>query len=108
MLVEPNLDLLLSNEALDNKFALVTLALKRARQLNDGSPVLAETNARKSVSQALWEIAAGKISVTRAANEDDDFLPHLMIDNSGAGLSKALGADADSGAEEEELESDVN
>jgi DNA-directed RNA polymerase subunit omega len=106
MLVEPNLDLLLSNEALDNKFALVTLALKRARQLNDGSPVLTETNARKSVSQALWEIAAGKISVTRAANEDDDFLPHLVDGN--AGLSKSLGADPDSGSEEEELEADVN
>lgn len=105
MLVEPNLDLLLSNEALDNKFALVTLALKRARQLNDGSPVLTDTNARKSVSQALWEIAAGKISVTRAANEDDDFLPHVTDLN--AGLSKALGV-ADTGAEEEELEADVN
>lgn len=107
MLVEPNLDLLLSNEALDNKFALVTLALKRARQLNDGSPVLAETNARKSVSQALWEIAAGKISVTRPANEDDDFLPNLA-DGVGAALNKALAADPESGSEEEELEADFN
>ncbi len=107
MLVEPNLDLLLSNEALDNKFALVTLALKRARQLNDGSPVLAETNARKSVSQALWEIAAGKISVTRGANEDDDFFPHLNLDGPDP-LSRTLSADPDSGSEEEELEADIN
>ncbi|NMA28601.1 MAG: DNA-directed RNA polymerase subunit omega, partial [Burkholderiales bacterium] len=38
MLVEPSLDDLL--EKVDNKFKLVTLAMKRARQINDGHPFL--------------------------------------------------------------------
>ncbi|MEW6281110.1 MAG: DNA-directed RNA polymerase subunit omega [Candidatus Eremiobacterota bacterium] len=109
MLVEPNLDILLSNDALENKFALVTLALKRARQLNDGSPYLTDTGARKPVSMALHEIAAGKISLIKPPDDEEEYRPRTGDDAQAAALAKALGgADPDSGEDDEELDTDVN
>lgn len=64
MLVEPNLDVMLHDKRVGNKFALVTLTLKRARQLNDGAPMLVNTAAKKPVSVALYEIYADKVKVT--------------------------------------------
>jgi DNA-directed RNA polymerase subunit omega len=109
MLVEPNLDVLLSNDALENKFALVTLALKRARQLNDGSPCLTDTTARKPVSMSLWEIAAGKISVIKPPEDEEDMPVRRPDEAQAAALAKALGgADPDSGMDDDDLEQDVN
>lgn len=59
MIMYPSLDTLLSK--VDNIFILVTLALKRAKQLNSGAPKLIETSSIKPVSIALEEIAAVKI-----------------------------------------------
>ena len=69
MLVEPNLDVMLhdSEIGLKNKFVLVTLALKRARQLNDGSPPLVEVDAKKPVTVALHEIYNNKAAALAAA-----------------------------------------
>ncbi|MGM9992145.1 MAG: DNA-directed RNA polymerase subunit omega [Candidatus Bruticola sp.] len=61
MLVEPSLDELLTK--VDNKFELVTLALKRARQINDGGTSIEHYNAAKPVSMALQEIAKGEVYV---------------------------------------------
>jgi DNA-directed RNA polymerase subunit omega len=73
MLVEPNLDVMLHDKRVGNKFALVTLALKRARQLNDGSPCQVGTNAKKPVSIALWEMYDHKIAVIEKPEEDRRF-----------------------------------
>ena len=83
MLVEPNLDVMLHDKeiGLKNKFVLVTLALKRARQLNDGSPPLVEIDAKKPVTVALHEIFDNKVRIrdenaeqastsTRVSHED--------------------------------------
>lgn len=80
MLVEPNLDVMLHDPeiGLRNKFVLVTLALKRARQLNDGSPALVDIDAKKPVTVALHEIYHNKVKirdgeadpVTRVSHED--------------------------------------
>jgi DNA-directed RNA polymerase subunit omega len=56
VLVEPNLDVMLHDKRVGNKFSLVTLAMKRARQLNDGHSPLVLTKAKKPVSIALEEI----------------------------------------------------
>lgn len=61
MLVDPSLDDLLTK--VDNKFKLVTLAMKRARQINDGHSFLEEGNAARPVSMALQEINAGQVYV---------------------------------------------
>lgn len=73
MLVEPNLDVMLHDKRVGNKFALVTLALKRARQLNDGSPIQVYTQAKKPVSIALYEMYANKIRVVEGPEKDPRF-----------------------------------
>lgn len=71
MLVEPNLDVMLHDKRVGNKFALVTLALKRARQINDGSPALVPlTRALKPVSQALEEIMQSQVHAVPAPPEE--------------------------------------
>ncbi|MGC8862671.1 MAG: DNA-directed RNA polymerase subunit omega [Armatimonadota bacterium] len=52
-----------------NKYALVTLAAKRAKQLKSGAPPLIETDSVNPLTIALEEIAAGKI--TCVVPEDD-------------------------------------
>ena len=69
---KPRIDFLL--EKVDSKYALVTIAAKRARQINnyyrnreegaidDIPPPLIDTRSRNILTIALEEIAAGKIS----------------------------------------------
>lgn len=69
---KPRIDLLLKN--VDSKYALVTIAAKRARQINnyyrnrdEGSiddipPPLVDTRSRNILTIALEEIKEGKIS----------------------------------------------
>ena len=64
---------MLHDKRVGNKFALVTLALKRARQLNDGSPCQVVTASKKPVSIALWEMYAHKIEVIEKPEEDRRF-----------------------------------
>lgn len=60
-MVNPSTDTLMKK--VDGRYGLVVLAAKRARQLLDGAE-LKETKARstKNVTNALEEIAEGKIS----------------------------------------------
>ena len=69
---KPRIDVLM--EKVDSKYALVTIAAKRARQINnyyrnreEGSiddipPPLLDTRSRNILTVALEEIAAGRIS----------------------------------------------
>jgi DNA-directed RNA polymerase subunit omega len=50
-----------SLDKVSNRYLLVVLAAKRARQLNRGSAAQVETNHKKPTSTALEEIAHGKI-----------------------------------------------
>jgi len=70
-MIKPNIEVLL--EKVDSKFTLVTLASRRARQINsyfhqlsDGSgsavPPQVTTSARKALSIAFEEIGSNKIS----------------------------------------------
>jgi DNA-directed RNA polymerase subunit omega len=52
-----------------NRYLLVVLAAKRARQLNRGATPQIETRQRKPTSMALEEIAQGKIGY-RLKDED--------------------------------------
>lgn len=67
MLVDPSLDDLLTK--VDNKFKLVTLALKRARDINNGE--LEIPNAAAPVSKALKEIDEGKVFVKETKDAGD-------------------------------------
>lgn len=78
MLVEPNLDVMLHDKRVGNKFALVTLALKRARQINDGSPALIPMQTlKKPVSQALEEIMAHQVTAIPAPPDEG---PRFSVD----------------------------
>ncbi len=91
MLVEPNLDVMLHDQelGLKNKFVLVTLALKRARQLNDGSPPLLEIDVKKPVTLALHEIFTKRVKI-----RDGEAEPVAKVsdeDAQAAALAAALG-----------------
>ncbi len=49
-------------DSVDNRFALVMLAAKRARQLENGTDSMVEAPKNKSAVKALREIAAGKVA----------------------------------------------
>lgn len=53
-------------EKIPNRYQLVVLAAKRARQLNRGSPPQVETRRRKWTSVALEEVIAGRLTPRRA------------------------------------------
>lgn len=91
MLVEPNLDVMLHDKeiGLKNKFVLVTLALKRARQLNDGSPPLVDVDAKKPVTVALHEIYHNKVRIRKGEGDSTHRVSHE--DAQAAALAAALG-----------------
>lgn len=91
MLVEPNLDVMLHDveKGIGNKFALVTLTLKRARDLNDGSPVLVDVPAKKPVSLALYEVYDDKIRIRDKGAQAEPAVSNE--DAQAAALAVALG-----------------
>jgi len=57
--IKPPLEALL--DRVENKYALVIVAAKRARQLKEGALPMVEVDSGNPVTVALEEIAAGKI-----------------------------------------------
>jgi len=57
----PSLDELL--KVVENRYTLVTIAAKRARQITDGARVRIELDAGKPVTLALLEILRGKVPI---------------------------------------------
>ncbi|HEV8354323.1 MAG TPA: DNA-directed RNA polymerase subunit omega [bacterium] len=58
-MIKPPLEALL--DRVENKYALVIVAAKRARQLKDGALPMVDIDSGSPVTVALEEIAAGKI-----------------------------------------------
>lgn len=58
-MIKPPLEALL--DRVENKYALVTVAAKRARQLKEGALPMVDVDSGNPVTVALEEIAAGKI-----------------------------------------------
>ena len=58
-MIKPPLEALL--ERVSNKYALVIVAAKRARQIKEGALSVVDLDTRNQVTAALEEIAAGKI-----------------------------------------------
>jgi DNA-directed RNA polymerase subunit omega len=57
--IKPPLEELL--DRVDNKYALVIIASKRARQLKEGSLPMVDIDSANPVSVALEEVATGKV-----------------------------------------------
>ena len=51
-------------ERAPSKYRLSVVASKRARQINNGSPLLVQSRAQKSTTQALEELAHDKLVYT--------------------------------------------
>lgn len=58
-MIKPPLEALL--DRVDNKYALVIVAAKRARQLKDGALPMVDVDTGNPVTIALEEISAGKV-----------------------------------------------
>lgn len=58
-MIKPPLEVLL--DRVENKYALVIVAAKRARQLKEGALPMVDIDSANPVTIALEEIAAGKI-----------------------------------------------
>ncbi len=61
MMVKPTVKELL--EKIDNRFELVVVTAKRARQIADGAEVLTDVDEEAPVTLAANEIAEGKVTV---------------------------------------------
>lgn len=61
-------------ERVRNRYSLVVLASKRAKQIKEGAPVLIDTSSTNHLTIALEEIAAGKVSFSEHTEvmEDDE------------------------------------
>ena len=64
----------------NNRFALVRLAAKRAKQLLSGSDPVTDTKGNRAVVSALREIANGKVRFSDEAEENDE-LSEYAIDS---------------------------
>jgi DNA-directed RNA polymerase subunit omega len=56
-------------QRISNRYLLVVLAAKRARQLNRGSPPQVESRRKKWTSMALEEVIADRVHQKRADGE---------------------------------------
>ena len=61
MMVKPTVKELL--KVVDNRFELVVVTAKRARQIADGSSVLTDVQEESPVTLAANEIAEGKVKI---------------------------------------------
>jgi DNA-directed RNA polymerase subunit omega len=62
-------------ERIPNRYSLVVLAAKRAKQLKEGAPLLIETESTNLLTIALEEIAAGKINFIAGLENEDGEAP---------------------------------
>lgn len=71
MLVKPPVTELL--KIIDDRFELITIASKRARQIAQGAPVLTDHQEDKSpVTLAVWEISEGKVKLDDVSEKESE------------------------------------
>ncbi|MDH3281257.1 MAG: DNA-directed RNA polymerase subunit omega [Gammaproteobacteria bacterium] len=85
----------------DNRFQLVLVATKRARQLAMGADPLVEAKNDKPTVVALREIADGLVTKAILVDDQNGFDMEDMEDALQIDETEELLADADSGTEEE-------
>lgn len=59
-------------ERIQNRYSLVVVAAKRAKQLKEGAPPLIDTLSQNPLTIALEEIAAGKIGFIEGVEAPDE------------------------------------
>lgn len=71
-------------EHVDNRFQLVLIATKRARQIATGSAILVDEENDKPTVLALREVAEGKIDASILDEEPEEALEEEETDDAGA------------------------
>lgn len=71
---------------INNRYSLVVLAAKRARQLKEGAPPLIETTSANPLTVALEEIAAGKVNYIEGVEHHRDDEARDVVTDSAAVL----------------------
>lgn len=71
MIVKPTVPELLEKIG-DNRYSLVIMTAKRARQIATGSPVKVKSKERSVVTLAAEEIAEGNVVETYCGHEEND------------------------------------
>lgn len=61
MMVKPSVNQLLDLEGIDNRYTLVVMASKRARQIASGDEAMTNVKEESPVTIAVNEIAEGKV-----------------------------------------------
>lgn len=61
MMVKPSVNQLLDLEGIDNRYTLVVMASKRARQIASGDEAMTNVKEESPVTLAVNEIAEGKV-----------------------------------------------
>ncbi len=61
MMVKPSVNQLLDLEGIDNRYTLVVMASKRARQIASGDETMTNAKEESPVTLAVNEIAEGKV-----------------------------------------------
>ena len=69
MMVKPTVKELL--EKVDNRFELVVVTAKRARQIADGAEILTKVDEESPVTLAANEIAEGKVEIKQEEKSND-------------------------------------
>lgn len=70
MLVKPPVTDLLN--IVDDRFELITITAKRARQIAQGAPILTDHDEKSTVSLAVWEIAEGKVKLSEEETNKEE------------------------------------
>jgi len=70
MLMNPPINVI--RQKADSRYTLVILAAKRARDLIDGKPQLAETETNVPISVAAKEIVEGQITYKRPGEDEEE------------------------------------
>ncbi len=63
MMVKPSVTDLLKLDKINNRFELVVITAKRARQINSGDKPMTQANEESAVTLAANEIAEGKVEI---------------------------------------------
>ncbi|MDQ2687866.1 MAG: DNA-directed RNA polymerase subunit omega [Armatimonadota bacterium] len=52
---------------MSSKYSMVIIAAKRAKQIKEGAPILIDTDSTNTLTIAMEEIAAGKVTISQAS-----------------------------------------
>ena len=90
-MVNPSTDSLM--ERVESRYGLVVLAARRARQLLEGDDIRAASQSTKDVTNALEEIAEGKIAYDISREDQDEDFPPISEDEETNDLAESADAD---------------